>query len=59
MPFAIIYYGCLGVVSEFRKRDNASPLPSCDICHTIVGLPDPGQMRSFTWNCGSGSRSAL
>jgi len=23
---------------------------------TIVGLIDPGQMRSFTWNYGSGSR---
>ena len=27
--------------------------------NTIAGLPDPGQMRSFTLNYGSGSRRAL
>jgi len=27
--------------------------------NAIAGLPDPGQMRSFTLNYGSGSRHAL
>jgi len=27
--------------------------------NTIAGLPDPGQMRSFTLNYGNGSRRAL
>jgi len=27
--------------------------------NTNVGVDDPGQMRSFTWNYGSGSRRAF
>jgi len=27
--------------------------------NTIAGLSDPGQMRSFTWNYGGGSRRAF